>query len=334
MKIIKIILSVVAFTGITLAGLYLYFIYVPAPQLPQLKGSYTDYSLKQNSLTRSYHVYTPAQLAEVPAVVFVLHGSMSSGNEIREMTAGEFDLLADEYQNLVVYPDGYDRHWNDCRGSGNYKANLDNIDDEDFFRQIIAHLQHEYDIDSNRLYITGFSNGGHMAYALAMGTPELFSAYAPIAASMPAENNRDCVQLDQAVSIAIFNGTNDPVNPYEGGLVQLFGDSSRGEVMSTQQTFDYWQKLAGSDGELTVIHHPEKDENTNTSVVEQRWLSRGIASNSTASGSDIRLFRLEGSGHVIPSRQAKFSRIMGGDAGDISGPEEIMAFFFREQKAR
>jgi polyhydroxybutyrate depolymerase len=58
---------------------------------------------------------------------------------------------------------------------------------------------------------------------LALEMPDTFAALAAVAANLPIEANLDCQPSQRPVSIAILNGTNDPINPYNGGLVTLFG---------------------------------------------------------------------------------------------------------------
>ncbi len=45
----------------------------------------------------------------------------------------------------------------------------------------LAWLSKTYDIDTDRIYATGFSNGGMFAYLLWAERPDLFAAYAPVA---------------------------------------------------------------------------------------------------------------------------------------------------------
>ena len=45
-------------------------------------------------------------------------------------------------------------------------------------------LRERHDIDDDRIYVTGFSNGGMFAYLLWAERPEVFAAYAPVAARL------------------------------------------------------------------------------------------------------------------------------------------------------
>ena len=56
----------------------------------------------------------------------------------------------------------------------------------------LASLRKKYNVDANRIYATGFSNGGHFTYLLWAARPNVFAAYAPVAGRMrPAAMPRD-----------------------------------------------------------------------------------------------------------------------------------------------
>ncbi len=309
------------------AGLFVYFYYLH-PSLvdePPLSSELKSAELAVNGMARSLDYYIPADLKAGSPLVFILHGSMSKGQDVRKMTGYGFDQLADSEGFIAVYPNGYDNHWNDCRGSANYAANVQNIDDIAFFTAMIDFFAEQHQINRNRVYATGHSNGGHMAYRLAFEMPEQFAAVAPISANIPVESNLDCEKSGKPVSIAIFNGTEDSVNPYNGGLVEVMGDKSRGEVISAAASAAYWRELASLAPEPVTKQFPEVDGNSNTSVSLQSWQGEGDV--------EVRLYTLAGSGHVIPSKKVKFGRMLGDSAGDIDGAEEIWDFFARHRKA-
>ena len=319
MKLFRRVLLILSFIALVFAGLYFYYFYSPRAVMPQLGGSYQRHALDIEQVTRQFAYYQPANLKDGAALVFVLHGSTQSGDQMRASTAYEFDRLADKYGFVVVYPDGYERHWNDCRASADYAANTRNINDLAFFSAMTRYFEETLNINKREVFATGLSNGGHMAYRLALELPGLVKAIAPMAANLPVDSNLDCEKTGKPLSVAIFNGTNDPINPYEGGLVVILGNASRGEVLSSTDTVSYWLGLAGISQQAQRIEYPEVDGNTGTSVHEDRWTADD--------GLQVRLYTLVGSGHVVPSKIARTPRILGGDAGDISAPEEIVSFF-------
>jgi polyhydroxybutyrate depolymerase len=307
------------------AGLFVYFYYFRTTVVdePQLSSALKSTEFTVDGIARNLDYYVPSDLKAGSPLVFILHGSMSKGQQVRRMTGYVFDQLADSEGFIAVYPNGYENHWNDCRGSANYAANVQNIDDIEFFTTMIDYFVEHHQIDRSRVYATGHSNGGHMAYRLAFEMPEQFAAVAPISANIPVDSNLDCEKSGKPVSVAIFNGTNDPTNPYNGGLVEVMGDKSRGEVISSADSAAYWRGLAALDPEPVTREFPEVDGDLNTKVKLQSWQGDG--------GVEVRLYTLEGSGHVIPSKKVKFGRGFGGSAGDIDGAEEIWDFFTRHQ---
>lgn len=317
--LIRIALIAIAGAIVILVGLFAYYIYVPSANEPSLSSEIRQHSLSVEGQDRRFLSYRPINLGEKTALIFVLHGSRGSGDQVRRSTAYEFDLLADQHGFIVVYPDGYENHWNDCRAMADYAANQEDIADPAFFVQMVQFFIEHEGIDPGQVFVAGHSNGGQMAYRLALEMPELVTAIAAISAGLPADTALDCKKSGTPISVAILNGTVDPINPYEGGLVSVMGNESRGEVLSSLDTASYWAGLSGNAEQAETIQYPEVDGNPSTSVLVHRWRGAG--------GLEVRLYRLEGSGHVIPSRLARFPRLLGGDAGDISGPEEIAMFF-------
>jgi len=148
------------------------------------------------------------------------------GARMRVFTGYEFDRLADQHGFVVLYPDGYRRNWNDCRKHATFPAKLQNIDDMSFIRTLIARVMAEQGVDEKSVYVFGYSNGGHMAFRLAMEAPDEVAAIAAVAASLPTPDASSCPQQGRTSRIMLINGTEDPINPYQGGVVRFFGFAS------------------------------------------------------------------------------------------------------------
>ena len=111
-----------------------YFAESPLASELDLAGEYREkVVVSSGGFDRSFSYYLPSTHKEGAALIFVLHGSISSGEAIRKMTGYEFDLLAETNHYIPVYANGYENHWNDCRASADYSANTQDIDD-------IAHI--------------------------------------------------------------------------------------------------------------------------------------------------------------------------------------------------
>ena len=318
LKVFLIVLAVLLATAALLAAGF-------ANELrePELSGTLQNERLTIGGLQRTFSFYRPARIESSPALIFVLHGSDGSGALVRRMSMFRFDMLADEKGAIVVYPDGYKKFWNDCRASADYAANIEKIDDSTFFAAMIDHLVRTQHVDPQRVYATGISNGGHMIFRLGLEIPQRFAALAAMAANLPVEANLDCAASGQPVSMAILNGTQDPINPYNGGLVTIMGNSSRGNVRSTADTVHYWAALAGA-ARAETVHLPEVDGDAST------WIEREIYRGRDAL--EVRLYTLHGAGHVMPVHAGFFTTrlldaLLGGNAGDLDSATELWQFF-------
>lgn len=206
---------------------------------------------------RSFHFNKPQSLQAGGSLVFILHGSGGDGLGMMSQTTALAEKVASE-NVLLVYPDGYKRYWNECRKAASSLANKENIDESAFFTGMISYFLEKYPIDEHQVFAIGTSGGGHMCYKLAMTMPGKFRAVTALIANLPDDQNLDCPESKVAIPIMIVNGTADPINPYEGGLMSGAG-FIMGTVRSTQNTFLYWASLAGYKGDPAKANIPDND---------------------------------------------------------------------------
>ena len=298
---------------------YAYFLHTPAPELPRLSASVQRDSLRVGARQRRYAFYAPAKVASRPPLLLALHGSMGNAEQMRRITAYRFEQLADDHGFIVVYPEGYDGHWNDCRKKGPYAAKRLNIDDVGFMRALVARLRSTYGIDSTRVFAVGLSNGGHMSFRLALEAPDVVRGAAAAAANLPSPENFDCTPISGAVPVLIINGTDDPINPFAGGRVTIFGFGDRGNVLSATATAEFFAGRNAVAGAPVVERIPQQ-RSAATSVDRTSWRS--------ASG-DVVLYTIHGGGHTLPQLGARSPRILGRTHRQLDGPAEIWRFFAR-----
>lgn len=317
LKTIGLIFLLLFIAGAVVKTIYLTPHYVICPPL---KGAFIEMELEHEGHDRVYHVYVPQKLQDTLDLVFVLHGSRGKGEEIREQTAFEFDLLAEDGNAIIVYPTGFENHWNDCRKTAQYSANTQNIDDIGFLKKIEEALIGQYKIGVAHVFATGLSNGGHFAYKLALEAPDWVTAVAAIAANFPTADNMDCTPVDSSIAVLVMNGTTDPVNPYQGGDVSMYGIlGSRGTVISAYETINYWTTKANYDTEPILMPFEDKVAEDGSTVKAQLW-------NSTQQP-PIALFEVENGGHTIPHPNSALPALLGTTNKDINAPKEIWSFF-------
>lgn len=254
-----------------------------------VQGQLINDSLLIEGNQRTFHFLTPAR--PKASLLFVLHGSGGDGVGIRR-GAGKLEEIAPKENILLVYPDGYKHFWNECRKTANSEANLKNINDNAFFEEMIRYFEKKYQINPKQIFVVGTSGGGHMAYKLALTAPERFRAISAIVANLPDTNNLDCPEKRLAIPVMITNGTDDTVNPYQGGEV-ITGTISLGLVRSTERTFHYWAELAGYTNEPVKQLLPDTDPNDGKIIERYTYKQKGKP--------EITLLKVLGGRHDYPN---------------------------------
>ncbi len=312
------ILDAALYFFILMGALDMYVEYQVKPDAPALSAAVQSGVVSVGTMERRYTAFVPAGLPKGSPLLLVFHGSASNGEEMRMFTGYGFDRLADRMGFAVAYPTGFEGNWNDCRKAIAFPARTSNIDDKSFVRALIERFRRSDGIDPRRVFAVGFSNGGHFAYRLALEMPEEIAGVAAVAASLPTDDNNICEIKAKPVPVLIMNGTGDPINPFVGGEVTLYGLGSRGTVRSAAETAAFFARRNGIDGEPVSLQLPRLEPRDPTSVERWSW------------GSDrprVLLFSIEKGGHVIPQPNYRAPRMMGRTSHAIDGPEEIWKFF-------
>jgi polyhydroxybutyrate depolymerase len=176
-----------------------------AAPLPVGSSSHT---ITVGGVTRSYIVYRPVALPAAAPLVVMLHGGFGSASQAQK--SYHWDAEADAGHFLVAYPDGMNHAWNGgggCCGT----PGKDGTDDVGFITAMVAAIEHATRVNSGRVYATGISNGGIMAYDLACHT-SVFAAIGPDSATQLG-----ACPVPGPVSVIAIHGTADKNIPYNGG---------------------------------------------------------------------------------------------------------------------
>ncbi|MCE7038805.1 PHB depolymerase family esterase [Dyadobacter sp. CY312] len=214
---------------------------------------------------RVFYFNAPKTSGKDVSLMFAIHGS--GDNPLNFMkNAVKLEGKSASENVILVYPKGYKSYWNECRKASVVEANRINIHEEAFFTAMILYFKKKYGVNEQKVFASGFSGGGQMAYKMAITMPETFKAVCAMVANMPTPENMDCQESKKAVPILIINGTADPVNPYTGGEMKTAG-LTLGTVQSTDQSFAYWVKLAGYEGDAKSKTLPDPDT-TNAITIE------------------------------------------------------------------
>ncbi|MEW5988702.1 MAG: PHB depolymerase family esterase [Chloroflexota bacterium] len=155
---------------------------------------------------RCYTLYAPAQYDPTHPLPLILslHGFAGNASGLRDMTG--WDALAESEGFLVVYPEGssFPLRWNTTPA-----ANIEEVDDVQFIRDLLAELSAVAAVDPARIFVTGFSNGGGMSHRLACRLADQIAAVGLVSGLDPREF--ESCQPSRPVPVISFYGTADPL---------------------------------------------------------------------------------------------------------------------------
>jgi len=260
----------------------------------------TESSFNLNGLTRWYRICAPEYLPEEAPLVLYLHGGTLSMRSIFSPFVDSSQTwlqITNENNVILLVPNGTnpengdtygdDQVWNDLRPD--QAAGQTQVDDVGFLLALLDKVSTELPVDQDQIYITGASNGGMMTYRMLQETPERFAAGAVFIANLP-KLAAPLPFPSQPVPIMIANGTEDPLMPYQGGVVAR----NRGEVISTSETVDWWvQANHASTAGFTSRNLPDLDPADSCRIQERIYPG-------SVGGAEVRLYTISGGGHTLP----------------------------------
>jgi polyhydroxybutyrate depolymerase len=218
---------------------------------PTVEGGESRHSLVSRNQAREYLRYVPESYdpTQPTALIIVLHGIISDAEQIRDFT--HWNDYADEHNFIVVYPESI------------YPADFfvffplsedtqDPVDDVAFIRDLLIPLRHDLCIDTQRIYVSGFSAGGAMALLLACRLPETIAAVGVMSAPYIEEfDDPTWCAPDVPVPTIAFQGIDDDVVAYEGG--EALGYT----LLSFETWTAHWATRNGCDATSEVLETVE-----------------------------------------------------------------------------
>ncbi|WP_343486284.1 PHB depolymerase family esterase [Allomuricauda sp. d1] len=277
----------------------------PNTQQTDYEAGLQFFEMTWENRIRTYQVYFPEERFSENALplLFVLHGGGGDATGLIEGTFGRFNELADIHGFIVVYPEGFEKQWNDGRGANGLGTTWDeNIDDVGFISEIVRRLQSDFTIDENYIFTSGISNGGFMSSRLLCDRSDIFKGGAIITATLP-DNYLSSCNPTNPTSVIVMNGTEDPLVPYEGGQITILGQE-RGLIVSTDAYMQFWANANGCESTPMVTDLPDTEDDGTTVQVYEYPSCNGQAS--------VQLYRIEGGGHTWPSGQELLSEVLVG----------------------
>ena len=184
-------------------------------------------TIVHDAINREYVMYIPDSYDGTFPVPMMLNFHGFGGSASEYMLEADMRSLAESDTFILVYPQGScldgSSHWNACPKGGNNKSTADDVG---FVEAMINEILSQYNVDMQRIYAAGYSNGGMMAYGLANYKSNLIAAVASVSGAM-----LDCIgPTSHPMPVVHLHGTSDGVLPYNGSS----------NWSSAQSTLDHW----------------------------------------------------------------------------------------------
>lgn len=256
------------------------------------------YRLQVDGVERTY-LLAPAPVPGAP-LLMVLHGTGTTGKGMAAFTG--LGRRGPAAGFATVFPDGLGEVWD----RGQALVGREEVSDAAFLRALVGHLVADGVARSGALWLVGMSNGAFFVEHLARHGL-LAVAGIGLVAGAATEDSQGIGSPARPTAVLCFEGTADPVVPYEGGLIGEegpFGQTltrlavERGEAgdarvaVAAERVAGEWAaincgvgpvapsvaRLAVADGE-----HP---------VTRLTWSPPGCL--------PVVLYRIEGGGHTWP----------------------------------
>jgi polyhydroxybutyrate depolymerase len=301
----------------------------PADPTPERLGA-GDYTrtIRVGDSERRYRVYIPGSYdgQQAMPVVVAFHGG--GGNPESMVRLSGLNSKADAAGFVVVYPFGSgatrDRLLTFNAGNvGGYAMRMQ-IDDVGFTKQLLDDLRTVVNVDPDRIFATGMSNGGMMAYRVASELSEIFAAIAPVGGPMGTGTCRPV----RPVSVIHFHGTSDELAPFHGGKGRGFPGAPaalRPDFFSVDHSIRAWVKANGCLAEPTVELLPD--------VADDGMRSTRKTWSGGRNGSEVVLIEIENGGHTWPGQEPLLASL-GRSTRDFSANDLMWEFFQKHPRKR
>jgi poly(3-hydroxybutyrate) depolymerase len=182
-------------------------------------------SITAANMQRRYILSVPSNYDNTHPYRLVISFHQRDGNDIQNYSWQYYGLLPlSNNTTIFVAPNGQ-LNGAPCSGTGNGQTNCGwpnpNNSDVALADAVVAQIEENFCVDTNRIFATGWSFGGAMSYETAcarpLGTANGYIRGVAVYSGSPQISAGPCPPMKQVAYYA-SHGTNDTVLPHSGGV--------------------------------------------------------------------------------------------------------------------
>lgn len=272
----------------------------------------TNGTIVSSGVMRRYLLSVPKTYDRTKATPLVISIHPAATWPAVEMIISRWNDLAEQYGFIVVYPAGSGAFFGGFSpGPHVWPMHEDLGRDVRFISDLIDKLEAEYNIDPNRIYADGMSNGGGMAFELSCKLYDRIAAVGAVAAAQGV--SWDCEDSKPVPTVA-FHGTADKFAPYHGGASPI-----------APRPFANIPEWTAHVAQRNKCKGDPIDTRISPSV-------RCLAYTNCAENADVILYTVEGGGHTWPGGKHLAEWIAGRTSDDINATRIMWDFYVQHPR--
>ena len=262
-----------------------------------------------DGLSRDYILFVPDSYDENEntPIVFNLHGGSSTAEEQLNYIS-DMRSLSDNEKFILVYPQASsDANGIPIWNLGGVNSKATDVDDVGYISHLIDRISEFYSVDRDRIYVTGFSNGGYLSFELACKLSSKIAAFASVAGHMFIDTYNECSPTHPTPFLSI-NGTEDNYD----GIGEYY--------LPVENSNNYWIEYNNTDLNPNVVDLEDINTSDGSTVKYYSWKNG-------SNGVEIDHYKVIGGEHTWPSLNSNSDK--GESNGDIDSDRIIWEFFSR-----
>lgn len=188
----------------------IFLVWLPIVGKSQIKNIHEDSILCNDGKLRRYFYYIPQSILKTDTanLVVYLHGAVNSPMLQGVINAyplhSSYLSILEKTKSIGLFPAGdYNANWWSDTG-------IQNVLNQ------IGRIKKQYTINPNKIFMSGFSDGGSGTYFFALTNPQYFAGFIPVCGHMAV------AQQQSNETVSFMNLNNSPIYILNGGKDQIY----------------------------------------------------------------------------------------------------------------